>query len=258
MENTLVVENIKKVYGRGGNKQEALRGISFNIEKGEFVGIMGASGSGKTTLLNIISTIDRQTSGKVFIEGKEVGKLKDKQMCDFRRNNLGFVFQDSNMLETMTIKENIILPLALNNIKAAEINQKVESLAKELDIFDTLNKYPYEVSGGQRQRAAVCRAIITDPSLILADEPTGALDSNSAMMLLNLLKNVNISRKSTIMMVTHDPISASFCSRVIFIKDGVNFTELRCGESREKFYKRILNTLAMMGGEKNEHLSNIL
>ena len=187
-----------------------------------------------------------------------MGKLKDKQMCDFRRNNLGFVFQDSNMLETMTIKENIILPLALNNIKAAEINQKVESLAKELDIFDTLNKYPYEVSGGQRQRAAVCRAIITDPSLILADEPTGALDSNSAMMLLNLLKDVNISRKSTIMMVTHDPISASFCSRVIFIKDGVNFTELRCGESREKFYKRILNTLAMMGGEKNEHLSNIL
>ncbi len=249
MSNILVVENIKKIYGKGGSKVEALKGITFNIDKGgEFVGIMGASGSGKTTLLNIISTIDSQTSGKVLVDSNEVNKLSDEKMCDFRREHLGFVFQDSNLLDTLTIRENIILPLSLSNIEAKKMNREAEKLADLLGIYETLNKFPYEVSGGQKQRAAVCRAIITNPSLILADEPTGALDSKAARILLETFKKVNEEMNATLMMVTHDPFSASYCNRIIFIKDGVIFSELRKGESREEFHKKILNTLSMIGG----------
>lgn len=248
MNKALSVENIKKTYGKGATKVEALKGISFTMDEGEFVGIMGASGSGKTTLLNIISTIDSQTSGKVLIHGKEVNKLSDEKMCDFRREHLGFVFQNSNLLDTLTIRENIILPLSLSNVKASIMNNEAEKLANLLGIYETLDKYPYEVSGGQKQRAAVCRAMITSPSLILADEPTGALDSKAARVLLETLKKVNEEMNATLMMVTHDPFSASYCSRIIFIKDGVIFSELRKGESREEFHKKILNTLSLVGG----------
>ncbi|WP_315122179.1 ABC transporter ATP-binding protein [uncultured Clostridium sp.] len=248
MSNALVVENIKKTYGKGDTKVEALKGVSFTMNKGEFVGIMGASGSGKTTLLNIISTIDSQTSGKVLIDGKEVNKLSDEKMCDFRREHLGFVFQDSNLLDTLTIRENIILPLSLSNIKAKIMNNEAEKLATLLGIHETLDKYPYEVSGGQKQRAAVCRAMITNPSLILADEPTGALDSKAARVLLETFKKVNEEMNATLMMVTHDPFSASYCNRIIFIKDGVIFSELRKGGRREDFHKKILDTLSMVGG----------
>ncbi len=248
MSNTLIVENIKKTYGKGINKVEALKGMSFNIDKGEFVGIMGASGSGKTTLLNIISTIDSQTSGKVLVDGNEVNKLNDEKMCNFRREHLGFVFQDSNLLDTLTMRENIILPLSLSNIKAKKMNNEAEKLANILGIYETLDKYPYEVSGGQKQRAAVCRAMITNPSLILADEPTGALDSKAARILLETFKKVNEKMNATLMMVTHDPFSASYCNRIIFIKDGVIFSELRKGGSREEFHKKILDTLSMVGG----------
>ncbi|MEW9094706.1 MAG: ABC transporter ATP-binding protein [Clostridiaceae bacterium] len=248
MSNALVVENIKKTYGKGDTKVEALKGISFTMNKGEFVGIMGASGSGKTTLLNIISTIDSQTSGKVLIDGKEVNKLSDEKMCDFRREHLGFVFQDSNLLDTLTIRENIILPLSLSNTKAKTMNNEAEKLANLLGIHETLDKYPYEVSGGQKQRAAVCRAMITSPSLILADEPTGALDSKAARVLLETFKKVNEEMNATLMMVTHDPFSASYCNRIIFIKDGVIFSELRKGGSREEFHKKVLDTLSLVGG----------
>ncbi|MBU5484487.1 ABC transporter ATP-binding protein [Clostridium sp. MSJ-11] len=248
MSNALVVENIKKTYGKGDTKVDALKGVSFTMNKGEFVGIMGASGSGKTTLLNIISTIDSQSSGKVLIDGKEVNKLSDEKMCDFRREHLGFVFQDSNLLDTLTIRENIILPLSLSNTKAKTMNNEAEKLANLLGIHETLDKYPYEVSGGQKQRAAVCRAMITNPSLILADEPTGALDSKAARVLLETFKKVNEEMKATLMMVTHDPFSASYCNRIIFIKDGVIFSELRKGGSREEFHKKILDTLSLVGG----------
>lgn len=248
MSNALVVENIKKTYGKGDTKVEALKGVSFTMDKGEFVGIMGASGSGKTTLLNIISTIDSQSSGKVLIDGKEVNKLSDEKMCDFRREHLGFVFQDSNLLDTLTIRENIILPLSLSNTKAKTMNNEAEKLANLLGIHETLDKYPYEVSGGQKQRAAVCRAMITNPSLILADEPTGALDSKAARVLLETFKKVNEEMNATLMMVTHDPFSASYCNRIIFIKDGVIFSELRKGGRREEFHKKILDTLSMVGG----------
>ncbi|NEZ46479.1 ABC transporter ATP-binding protein [Clostridium niameyense] len=248
MSNTLMVKNLKKVYGKGNSRVEALKGISFNIDKGEFVGIMGASGSGKTTLLNIIATIDSQTSGKVLIDGREVNKLSDEKMCDFRRENLGFVFQDSNLLDTLTIRENIVLPLSLGNSKAKDMNKGAEELGQLLGIYETLDKYPYETSGGQKQRAAVCRAMITNPSLILADEPTGALDSKSARVLLENFKKINEDLKVTLMMVTHDSFSASYCNRIIFIKDGVIFSELRKGGTREEFHKKILDTLSVIGG----------
>lgn len=248
MSNTLMVKNLKKVYGKGNSRVEALKGISFNIDEGEFVGIMGASGSGKTTLLNIIATIDSQTSGKVLIDGREVNKLSDEKMCDFRREHLGFVFQDSNLLDTLTIRENIVLPLSLGNSKAKDMNKGAEKLGQLLGIYETLDKYPYETSGGQKQRAAVCRAMITNPSLILADEPTGALDSKSARVLLENFKKINEELKVTLMMVTHDPFSASYCNRIIFIKDGVIFSELRKGGTREEFHKKILDTLSVIGG----------
>ena len=255
MKDILMIENIKKEYGKKNNKYEALKGISFRIKEGEFVGIMGASGAGKSTLLNIISTIDSQSSGKVYINNENIKNLTQDQIADFRRDNLGFVFQDSNLLDTLTIKENIMLPLALKNKKAQEMENRVHEVAKNLNILDILNKYPYEVSGGQKQRAAVCRAIVSNPSLILADEPTGALDSKSARELLQAFSDLNKNKKATILMVTHDATSASYCDRILFIKDGIIFTELIKGSSTKVFYQKILDTVAMLGGvDKNEFI----
>ncbi|MCC0648736.1 ABC transporter ATP-binding protein [Clostridioides sp. ZZV15-6598] len=255
MEEILIVENIKKEYGRKGSKYEALKGISFKVSKGEFVGIMGSSGAGKSTLLNIISTIDLPSSGNVYIEDKNIIKMKQNELSDFRRDNLGFVFQDSNLLDTLTIKENIMLPLSLKNEKVSVIESRIKEVSKSLNIESILDKYPNEVSGGQKQRGAVCRAIVTKPSLILADEPTGALDSKSARDLLNSLLKLNRDNDSTILMVTHDAISASFCSRILFIKDGIIFTELIKGESTKEFYNKILNTVSLIGGvNKNEFI----
>lgn len=253
MENILTVENVKKDYGKNRLKYEVLKGVSFKIEKGEFVGIMGASGAGKSTLLNIISTIDTQSSGKVIINNINLSKLSEDEIADFRRDNLGFVFQNSNLLDTLTIKENIMLPMSLKNEKVSIIEKKVEEVADALDIKAILNKYPYEISGGQKQRGAVCRAIVTNPALILADEPTGALDSRAARNLLETFSKLNTERKSTILMVTHDPTSASFCNRILFIKDGIIFAELVKGESNREFYYKILDTVALLGGcDRNE------
>lgn len=255
MEEILIVENIKKEYGRKGSKYEALKGISFKVSRGEFVGIMGSSGAGKSTLLNIISTIDLPSSGNVYIEDKNIIKMKQNELSDFRRDNLGFVFQDSNLLDTLTIKENIMLPLSLKNEKVSVIESRIKEVSKSLNIESILDKYPNEVSGGQKQRGAVCRAIVTKPSLILADEPTGALDSKSARDLLNSLLKLNRDNDSTILMVTHDAISASFCSRILFIKDGIIFTELIKEESTKEFYNKILNTVSLIGGvNKNEFI----
>nr|UWI51565.1 ABC transporter ATP-binding protein [Clostridioides difficile] len=255
MEEILIVENIKKEYGRKESKYEALKGISFKVSKGEFVGIMGSSGAGKSTLLNIISTIDLPSSGNVYINDKNIIKMKQNKLADFRRDNLGFVFQDSNLLDTLTIKENIMLPLSLKNEKVSIIESRIKEVSESLDIESILDKYPNEVSGGQKQRGAVCRAIVTKPSLILADEPTGALDSKSAKDLLNSLLKLNKDNDSTILMVTHDAISASFCSRILFIKDGIIFTELIKGESTKEFYNKILNTVSLIGGvNKNEFI----
>jgi putative ABC transport system ATP-binding protein len=253
MRDILVVENIKKEYGKRGVKYEALKGVSFKVTEGEFVGIMGASGAGKSTLLNIISTIDSQTSGKVLINDKDPSTLTQDEIADFRRDNLGFVFQDSNLLDTLTMKENIMLPLSLKNEKASIIEKRVAEVAKTLHIQDILHKYPYEISGGQKQRGAICRAIVTKPALVLADEPTGALDSKAAKNLLNSFSSLNKENNATIVMVTHDPTSASFCDRILFIKDGILFTEVVKGDSHREFYNKILDTVALLGGcERNE------
>ena len=253
MREILKVENIKKQYGKRGAKYDALKGVSFKIKEGEFVGIMGSSGAGKSTLLNIISTIDSQSSGKVYINDQDISKMSSNKIADFRRDNLGFVFQDSNLLETLTIRENIMLPLSLKNESVSLIEERVQQVAKSLNILDTLDKYPYEVSGGQKQRGAVCRAVVSKPALILADEPTGALDSKSARSLLDSFSKLNKENKATILMVTHDPMSASYCNRILFIKDGIIFTELVKGDSTKEFYHKIIDTVALLGGvDKNE------
>ena len=255
MEEILSVENINKEYGRKGSKHEALRGRTFKVYKGEFVGIMGSSGAGKSTLLNIISTIDLPSSGDIYINGKNTIKMKQNELADFRRDNLGFVFQDSNLLDTLTIKENIMLPLSLKNERVSVIENRIKEISKELNIESILDKYPGEVSGGQKQRGAVCRAIATKPSLVLADEPTGALDSKSARDLLNCLLKLNKDSNKTILMVTHDAISASFCNRILFIKDGIIFTEIVKGESNREFYNKIVNTVSLIGGvNKNDFI----
>ncbi|MCB2354600.1 ABC transporter ATP-binding protein [Clostridium estertheticum] len=253
MKDILVVENIKKEYGKKGTNYKALSGVSFNVKEGEFVGIMGASGAGKSTLLNIISTIDTQTSGEILINDKDPSNLSQDDIADFRRDTLGFIFQDSNLLDTLTIKENIMLPLSLRNETVSTIEKKVLEVAKILDIQDILNKYTHEVSGGEKQRGATCRAIVTKPALILADEPTGALDSKSARNLLNSLSSLNKENNATILMVTHDPTSASFCDRILFIKDGIIFTEIVKGDNTRNFYNKILDTVALLEGcDRNE------
>ncbi|MEN6461421.1 MAG: ABC transporter ATP-binding protein [Syntrophomonas sp.] len=254
MDNILEVHNLKKVYGSRGNLYPALNDINLNIKTGEFVGIMGPSGAGKTTLLNIIATIDRPTEGTVTLDGTDIVKINETQLASFRRNKLGFIFQDFNLLDSLTLKENIVLPLALSKTPTKEIEERVSEAAFTLGIEDILNKYPYEVSGGQKQRTAAARAIIQKPSLILADEPTGALDSKSSAELLQCLTDLNENRKATIMLVTHDAFAASYCKRIVFIKDGSLFTELVRGGKRREFFTRILDVLAVLGGDNREFI----
>lgn len=254
MSNTILkVEDIQKYYGNKGNLTKAVDHISFCVDKGEFVGIMGASGSGKTTLLNCISTIDTVTSGHIMVEDMDITALRGKQLSAFRREKLGFIFQDFNLLDTLTAKENIALSLSISGVNALEISKRVEKIAGNLNITEVLNKYPYEMSGGQQQRVAAARAMVTNPSLILADEPTGALDSRSSKMLLTMLEELNEKMAATILMVTHDAFSASYCGRILFIKDGKIFNELyRGNKTRKKFFDEIMEVVAVLGGESNE------
>lgn len=247
--------NVEKYYGNKGSITKALDNISFSVNQGEFVGIMGASGSGKTTLLNCISTIDTVTSGHIYIRDKDITEMKSRHLARFRREELGFVFQDFNLLDTLTGFENIILPLSISGVNHREAAKRVEDVAKKLDITDVLSKYPYEMSGGQRQRVAAARAIITNPAMILADEPTGALDSKSARMLLESLESLNKNLDATIFMVTHDAFTASYCSRILFINDGRLFNELIKGEdTRKQFFNKIIDVVTLLGGDA----SNVL
>ncbi len=250
MQKTLEIKNLKKFYGTKNNITKAVNDLSLEVEEGEFVAIMGASGSGKTTLLNCISTIDEVTSGHIFIDGKDITELKEKELASFRRENLGFIFQDFNLLDTLTISENISLALIINKEDANKVEKKVKNIAEKLGIEEILNKYPYEVSGGQKQRCACARALINKPKLILADEPTGALDSKSSRMLLETMEEMNKKLNATILMVTHDSFSASFCKRVLFLKDGKIFNEIRRGEKpRKEFFDEILDVLTLLGGD---------
>ena len=253
MENILTIENISKYYGNKSNLTKAISNISMNVDKGEFIAIMGASGSGKTTLLNVISTIDKVTSGHIYIEGQDITKLKGNDLNRFRREELGFIFQDFNLLDTLTAYENIALALQIQNFKAKAIEQQIKVVARKLDIEDTLNKYPYEMSGGQKQRVASARAIVTNPKLVLADEPTGALDSKSSKMLLERLQRLNQDYQTTILMVTHDAFSASYASKVIFIKDGKVFNQFNRGEAtRKQFFDKIIDVVSLLGGDVSD------
>ncbi|MGM9988073.1 MAG: ABC transporter ATP-binding protein [Bacillaceae bacterium] len=252
MATVLKVNNIEKYYGNKGNVSKAINHISFEVEKGEFVGIMGPSGSGKTTLLNCISTIDAVTTGNILINGKDITKLKAGQLEKFRRDELGFIFQDFNLLDTLTAFENIALALTIQGRKPKEITPLVEEVAAKLEITSVLQKFPYEMSGGQKQRVASARAIVTNPSLVLADEPTGALDSKSARLLLDSFEKLNEELKTTILMVTHDAFTASYAKRILFIKDGQVFNELiRGNESRKEFFNRIIEVVTLLGGDTN-------
>ena len=253
MENILTIENISKYYGNKSNLTKAISNISMNVDKGEFIAIMGASGSGKTTLLNVISTIDKVTSGHIYIEGQDITKLKGNDLNRFRREELGFIFQDFNLLDTLTAYENIALALQIHNFKAKAIEQQIKVVARKLDIEDILNKYPYEMSGGQKQRVASARAIVTNPKLVLADEPTGALDSKSSKMLLERLQRLNQDYQTTILMVTHDAFSASYASKVIFIKDGKVFNQFNRGEAtRKQFFDKIIDVVSLLGGDVSD------
>ena len=253
MSNVLEVKNIEKYYGNKSNLTKAISGISFNVEKGEFVGIMGASGSGKTTLLNCISTIDRVTAGKIIINNQDITKLKGNKLNKFRREELGFIFQDFNLLDTLTAYENIALALTIQKVNPHEIDKRVKEVAKKLEIEDILNKYPYQISVGQKQRVASSRAIITNPKIVLADEPTGALDSKSARQLLESFENLNKKLGATILMVTHDAFTASYADRIIFIKDGKIFNELVKGnDTRKQFFEKIIEVQTLLGGDLND------
>ncbi len=252
MQPILNVSNIEKYYGNKGMVTKAVDNISFSVNKGEFVGIMGASGSGKTTLLNCISTIDTVTSGHIYVDGKNITTMKSKQLSAFRREQLGFVFQDFNLLDTLTAYENIALALTIIKTPVKQIEAKVNYVAKALGISEILKKYPYQLSGGQKQRVACARAIITQPSLILADEPTGALDSKSARMLLENFETLNHDLSATILMVTHDAFTASYCHRILFIKDGKIFNELIRGNStRKEFFDKIISVVTLLGGDNS-------
>lgn len=255
MEIILKISNVEKYYGSKSSLTKAIDNISFEVDKGEFVAIMGASGSGKTTLLNCISTIDRVTTGHIFVGSLDITKLKGNDLNKFRREELGFIFQDFNLLDTLTAYENIALALSIQNVPAKEIEARIRKVAKELDIEDVLKKYPYQMSGGQKQRVASARAIITNPKLVLADEPTGALDSKSAKMLLECFTYLNKELSATILMVTHDAFTASYATRVIFIKDGKIFNELHKGDdSRKEFFDKIIDVVTLLGGDLNDAL----
>lgn len=250
MNPILSVKNIEKYYGYKANITKAVDGISFDVYEGEFVGIMGASGSGKTTTLNCISTIDRVTAGQIHIEGQDITSLKRKALSKFRRDKLGFIFQDFNLLDTLTGFENIALALTVHHVKPIEIEKRVNELALTLSIQHILHKYPYQMSGGEKQRVASARAMITKPKLVLADEPTGALDTKSSRTLLQTFEALNESLKATILMVTHDPLAASYCHRILFIKDGQLFNELVRGTKTQKaFYQDIIDVLTLLGGD---------
>ena len=252
MEKLLEVQNLMKFYGNTSSLTKAVNDLSFIVEKGEFTAIMGASGSGKTTLLNCISTIDRVTSGHILVEGRDITKLKGNALMKFRREKLGFIFQDFHLLDTLNAFDNIALALQIQNEKTEIIRKKVKEAAQKLDITEVLKKYPYEMSGGQKQRVACARAMVTDPCFILADEPTGALDSHSAGMLLGSLQYMNQDLDATILMVTHDAFSASYAGRVLFMKDGKLFHELRRGrEERKEFFEEIIHVVSLLGGDLN-------
>lgn len=249
MEAILKLEHIQKYYGNEGNITKAIQDISFSVNNGEFLGIMGASGSGKTTLLNCISTIDTVSAGHIYLGGTDVTEIKSKALARFRRENLGFVFQDFNLLDTLTISENIALALSINKTPVEDVEPRISDIAQKLNITDILNKYPYQVSGGQKQRCACARAMINNPKLLLADEPTGALDSHSAQMLLSTIQSINEQLGATILMVTHDVFTASYAGRILFLQDGAIFTELRKGnDSGNVFFEKILNVLTLIGG----------
>lgn len=253
MKKVLKIEKIEKYYGNRSSLTKAIDNISFEVEEGEFVAIMGASGSGKTTLLNCISTIDKVTSGHIYVNDQDVTKLKGNDLNKFRREELGFVFQDFNLLDTLTAYENIALALSIQNRSIPEIEGRIKMVAKELNIEKILKKYPYEMSGGEKQRVAAARAIITEPTLVLADEPTGALDSKSSKMLLEKFNYLNTELKTTILMVTHDAFTASYASRILFIKDGKIFNELvRGNDSRKDFFNKIIEVVTLLGGDQRD------
>ncbi|MCM3249353.1 ABC transporter ATP-binding protein [Bacillus amyloliquefaciens] len=241
--------NIRKSYGNKLNKQEVLKGIDLQIHKGEFVSIMGPSGSGKTTLLNVLSSIDKVSAGTIKVNEPEITSMKEKQLAEFRKRHLGFIFQDYNLLDTLTVKENILLPLSITKMSKKEADLRFAETAEELGIYDLRHKYPSEISGGQKQRTSAARAVIHEPGIIFADEPTGALDSKAASDLLNKLSRLNQKRRATIVMVTHDPVAASYSGRVVFIKDGRVYTQLnKGGQERPDFFQDIMKTQSVLGG----------
>ena len=249
MSEILTITDLKKVYGKGGSLTRALDGVSLSLEAGEFVGVMGPSGSGKTTLLNCVSTIDRPSAGSIVIDGKELTRLKGKELAKFRRERLGYIFQDCNLLDTLTAYENIALSLSIIRLPAHKIDKRVREMADFLGIAGCLDKYPYQMSGGQQQRCAAARAMVTRPALVLADEPTGALDSKSSQLLLDRLDELNRDLGATILMVTHDAFTASCCRRVVFLRDGRLFLELhRREDSRKVFFQKIIQVVTEMGG----------
>lgn len=256
MSDTILrVDDIQKYYGNKGSLTKAVDHISFTVDRGEFLGIMGPSGSGKTTLLNCISTIDTVTSGHIYVEDQDITELHGGKLSEFRGKKLGFIFQDFNLLDTLTAYENISLALSIAGVKTVEIQKRVKKIGEALNISDVLSKYPYQMSGGQQQRIAAARAMVTNPAIVLADEPTGALDSNSSRMLLTMLTELNQSLSATILIVTHDAFSASYCSRILFIKDGKIFHELvRGDDSRKEFFSKILEVVSVLGGEQNDIL----
>ena len=251
METILRVESLKKHYGKEPNITKALNGISFQVVKGEFLGIMGSSGSGKTTLLNCLATIIKPTDGSIQMQEKDLGQLKGSQLADYRGKEIGYLFQNFELLDNLTAKENILLPLSLHKVDANESKVRLELLSQYLDISELLNKFPSQLSGGQRQRVAAARALILDPKIVFADEPTGALDSKNATILMQKLSEMNQVEETTILMVTHDSLAASFCNRILFIQDGKLFHEIRRDyprESQEDFYHRILKVMSVLAG----------
>lgn len=253
MENykaVLHARNVRKSFGTRGNVQEVLKGIELRVAEGEFVGIMGPSGAGKTTLLNVLATIDRATEGAILIDGADISRMEDAELSTFRRDKLGFIFQDYNLLDTLTVKENILLPISLGKVNRKEAEARFQEIATILGITELANKYPHEISGGQKQRTSAARALINEPSMVFADEPTGALDSKAASALLGTMEDVNKKRGVTIMMVTHDAIASSYCSRVVFLKDGHIYSELYRGDkTRQAFFQDILNVQGVLGGD---------
>lgn len=246
----LHAQQVRKSFGTRGNVQEVLKGINLHVGEGEFVGIMGPSGAGKTTLLNVLATIDRATAGTILIDGDDISTMKDAALSTFRRDKLGFIFQDYNLLDTLTVKENILLPISLGKVKKKEAEERFTEIATILGITEHAHKYPHEISGGQKQRTSAARALINEPSMVFADEPTGALDSKSASSLLGTMEDVNKKRGVTIMMVTHDAIASSYCSRVVFLKDGMIYSELYRGDkTRQAFFQDILKVQGVLGGD---------